>query len=163
MKKITLILSALLIPLVLTACSSLNSTNLTQEFKTCDQVDNVWRIIEGTTDSNAIIAQIKKIGSRWTSIENPNLKESLKDISIYNVTENLKENHESQSSMTISRVVAIDLFFKFVSVKLACSQLGDGFYDPIEEADIEKVFLNLTNERPLYTLNGTPSSFILPE
>ena len=79
------------------------------------------------------------------------------------MTENLKENHESQSSMAISRVVAIDLFFKFVSVKLACSQLGDGFYDPIEEADIEKVFLNLTNERPLYTLNGTPSSFILPE
>ena len=33
MKKITLILSALLIPLVLTACSSLNSTNLTQEFQ----------------------------------------------------------------------------------------------------------------------------------
>jgi len=147
----------------LTACSSLNGTDVTQEFNTCDQVDEVWTRIKGdTADATAVIAQIKHIGSKWTSIENPNLKESLKDISIYNITENLKENHESQSAFMISRVVATDLFFKFVSVKLACSQLGDGFYDPIEEVEIEKVFMDLTNSRSLQTLNGSPS-LILPE
>ena len=163
MKKITLILSALLTPFVLTACSSLNGTDVTQEFNACDQVDEVWTSIKGdSTGATTVIAQIKNLGSKWTSIENPNLKESLKDISIYNVAEHLKENHERQSSIMISRVVATDLFFKFISVKLACSQLGDGFYAPIEEVEIEKVFLNLTNSRPLESLNGSPS-IILPE
>jgi hypothetical protein len=159
MKKILVNLFVVLIPFSLIACSPSMGTDITKEAETCDGVEAVWlKIKADTLSDNDVITQIKNLGSRWTYGENSNLKESLKDISNYNLIENLRKNYVSQSATFMSKVVATELVYKLISVNLACNQVDDIFYKPFDQEEIDRVILNLTDSRPFAFFNGAPSS-----
>ena len=164
MKKIAVIFCTLLLPISLNGCSSsFNGTDITKEAKTCDGVEAVWLNMKADNLSdNDVITQIKSLGSKWTYGENSNLKESLRDIGNYDLTANLKKSYEGQSSIFMSKVVATDLFYKLISVNLACAQISESFYKPFYQEEIDRVILNLIDSRPLTSLNGSPSG-LFPE
>lgn len=163
MKKIAVIFCAFLLPFSLIACSSSMGTDITKEAKTCDGVEAVWLNIKADTLSdNDVITQVKNLGSRWTYGENSDLNESLRDISNYNLIENLRKNYESQSAFFMSKVVASELVYKLVSVNLACAEISESFYKPFDQEEIDRVILNLTDSRPFASLNGSPSG-LFPE
>jgi hypothetical protein len=159
MKKISVILFIALIPFSLIACSSSMGTDITKEAKTCDGVEAVWLNIKADTLSdNDVITQIKSLGSKWTYGENSNLREALKEISNYDLIDNLRKNYESQNATFMTKVVATELVYKLISVNLACNEVDDIFYKPFDQEEIDRVILNLTDSRPLASLNGAPSS-----
>jgi hypothetical protein len=136
---------------VLTGCSNFGGTVVAtyDEISICAQVKKTWEEFNSQDNDNneKVILSIKKLGSRWTQTEYPNLNGALRDISEYNLTENLKENYREQRSRYVLESATVDLFYKYLAVNNACNDLTNN-EEPLlgielTDEEIDKVFKNI--------------------
>lgn len=148
--------------LILTGCSSFGSNSASaEESLICSEVWSKKNIFREDGEQAKIIFAIKELGTKWTSASNLELKNSLKDISDYELTTNLKKNYIEQRNVALTQSIIADLFFKYYAVNNACANFGNTPNLKVEVAELESDYVNLKYSiTDLWALNGLPSSLL---
>ena len=149
--KTRLISVALFAFLVLTGCSNFGGTVIatSDEISICSDTEKIWEEFKSDADfqNEKIILSVKKLGSRWSQTEYPNLNGALRDISQYDLTENLKENYQEQRAQFVLASATVDLLYKYLAVNNACKDLTDDSQPfmglELTDKEIDAVYKNI--------------------
>ncbi len=147
------IILALPIIILVTACGSSSSNVATfKEERICEEVATVRDFLVNSNQftNSLAIYNIKALGAQWTKSTNQNLKDSLKEVSEYEVAPNLKQNYDGQGRMFLSYFPAIDLFYKFVAIDNACTNFQNIVNDGTDKEELSQIY---------FKRFGTPGSY----